>query len=223
MEPSRKKWRCCAKFLAAARRCRAWKKWPSASLASVPLGHGWRDLNPYPVQFEGRETPADQAPIVNRSTVTPEYFHLLGMTLLRGRFFTDMDNDDRANSRRHQRSPRAHVLAKRRRARPAHQEARGYCLDHGDRRDRRRAQRNRWRDAAVPELYLSAYQRRTKDLAIFVRGRLDTAAIPVAGARASAGRRSGASRFRRAARSTKRYRRLSRRGDSRWKWSACSR
>ena len=30
----------------------------------------------------------------------------------------------------------------------------------------------------VPEIFLSVYQRRSKDLAIFVRGRLDTAAIP---------------------------------------------
>jgi ABC-type antimicrobial peptide transport system permease subunit len=34
-------------------------------------------------------------------------------------------------------------------------------------------------EASVPQLYLSLYQRRAKDLAIFVRGRLDTAAIPV--------------------------------------------
>ena len=34
-------------------------------------------------------------------------------------------------------------------------------------------------EASVPEIYLSLYQRRPKDLAIFLRGRLDTAAIPV--------------------------------------------
>jgi putative ABC transport system permease protein len=33
--------------------------------------------------------------------------------------------------------------------------------------------------AAVPQIYLSAYQRRPKDLAIFLRGQLDAAAIPV--------------------------------------------
>ena len=34
-------------------------------------------------------------------------------------------------------------------------------------------------EATVPEIYMSAYQRRPKDLAIFLRGRLDAAAIPV--------------------------------------------
>jgi putative ABC transport system permease protein len=34
-------------------------------------------------------------------------------------------------------------------------------------------------DSSVPQMYLSLYQRGAKDLAIFVRGRLDTAAIPV--------------------------------------------
>jgi putative ABC transport system permease protein len=33
-------------------------------------------------------------------------------------------------------------------------------------------------EAAIPQLYLSLYQRRVKDLAIFLRGRLDSAAIP---------------------------------------------
>jgi putative ABC transport system permease protein len=34
-------------------------------------------------------------------------------------------------------------------------------------------------EAAVPQIYVSAYQRRPKDLAIFLRGRLDPAVIPV--------------------------------------------
>ena len=34
-------------------------------------------------------------------------------------------------------------------------------------------------DAAIPQLYLSLYQRRAKDLAIFVRGRVDVAATSV--------------------------------------------
>jgi ABC-type antimicrobial peptide transport system permease subunit len=34
-------------------------------------------------------------------------------------------------------------------------------------------------EEAIPQFYLSAYQRRPKDLAIFLRGRLDPAAIPV--------------------------------------------
>ena len=43
--------------------------------------------------MEGRETQADEAALVNRAVVTPQYFHLLGMTLLRGRLFTASDNE----------------------------------------------------------------------------------------------------------------------------------
>ena len=43
--------------------------------------------------LEGREAQSSQPPLVNRSTVTPEYFHLLGMPLLRGRLFSEWDND----------------------------------------------------------------------------------------------------------------------------------
>jgi len=31
--------------------------------------------------------------VVDRSTVTPDYFHLLGMTLLSGRVFSEFDNE----------------------------------------------------------------------------------------------------------------------------------
>ncbi len=32
-------------------------------VAAVPLGHGWRDLNPFPLMLEGRETPDNQATV----------------------------------------------------------------------------------------------------------------------------------------------------------------
>ena len=35
----------------------------------------------------------NQTPTVNASIVTPEYFHLLGFTLVRGRLFHDLDNE----------------------------------------------------------------------------------------------------------------------------------
>ena len=150
----------------------------TGSLASVPLGHGWRDLNPYPVQFEGRETPADQAPIVNRSTVTPEYFHLLGVTLLRGRFFTDMDNATAPTVAVINESlartywPNGDALGQhiKRPADTAWSTVIGVIAD---------ARKESLAGPAAPELYLSAYQRRMKDVAIFVRGQLDTSAIPV--------------------------------------------
>lgn len=148
------------------------------SLASVPLGHGWRDLNPYPLQFEGRETPADQAPLVNRSTVTPEYFHLLGVTLLRGRFFSEMDNATAPSVAVINESlartywPNGDALGQhiKRPTDTAWSTVIGVIAD---------ARKESLAGPPAPELYLSAYQRRMKDVAIFVRGQLDTSAIPV--------------------------------------------
>jgi predicted permease len=147
-------------------------------VAAIPLGHGWRDLNPFPLIMEGRETQTLQAPLINRSSVTPEYFHLLDMTLLRGRLFTESDAET---------APAVAVINE--------GMARTYW-PNGDALGQhfKRPTDSSWTtvigvvaDArteslagtAVPEIYLSLYQRRAKDLAIFVRGRLDTAAIPV--------------------------------------------
>jgi putative ABC transport system permease protein len=151
--------------------------------AAIPLGHGWRDLNPLPVILEGRETPVTQAPQVNSAIVTPEYFHLIGMTLLRGRVFSELDNDtappaamiNEAFARTYW--PNAEAVGQRLKL-PA--PGRGSSLIWttvvgvvGDARTESLA------EVSVPQLYLSAYQRRAKDLAIFLRGRLDAAAIPV--------------------------------------------
>jgi putative ABC transport system permease protein len=146
--------------------------------AAVPLGHGWRDLNPFPLMVEGRQVQIDQAPIVNRASVTPDYFHLLGMTLLQGRLFSDSDND---------KAPHVAII----------NDALGRKFwPDGDAVGRRfkRPMDSTWitvigviadartellAEASVPEIYLPAYQRQPKNLAIFLRGHLDTAAIPV--------------------------------------------
>ena len=62
-------------------------------LAAVPLGHSRNDLNPFPLILEGRETPSNQAPLVYASIVTPDYFQLLGMPLLRGRLLSEFDDE----------------------------------------------------------------------------------------------------------------------------------
>src|SRR5271154_870636 len=147
-------------------------------LAAVPLGHGWRDLNPFPLILEGRETSGEQPPLVERSIVTPEYFHLLGMTLLRGRVFNEVDNDkapqvaviNEALARTYW--PSGNALGQRLK-RPADSSWTTVIGVVADARTESLAK------AFVPEIYLNAYQRRPKDLAIFVRGWLDTAAIPV--------------------------------------------
>jgi putative ABC transport system permease protein len=145
--------------------------------AAVPLGHGWRDLNPYPLVVEGKANQSDQTPIVNRAAVTPEYFHLLGMTLLRGRIFSAQDNET---------APKVAVINEA----LAHK-----YFSNGDTLGRRfkrptdtdwttvigviaNARTESLAETSVPEIYLSLYQRTAKDLAIFVRGSLDPASIP---------------------------------------------
>jgi predicted permease len=146
--------------------------------AAIPLGHGWRNLNPFPLVLEGRDAHSGETPLVNRATATPAYFHLLGMTPLRGRLFSESDDD---------KAPQVAVIND--------AMARKYWPD-GDALGKRfkRPSDSYWTtvigviadtrteslaETAVPQIYLSAYQRRIKDLAILLRGHLDTAAIPV--------------------------------------------
>jgi predicted permease len=151
-------------------------------VAAIPLGHDRNDLLPFQLILDGHETPTDQAPLVGRLVVTPEYFHLMGMTLLRGRLFNELDNDkaptvavvNEAFARTY--FPHADPLGKRLKV-PAPGNA--FALSWGtvvgvlaEARTESLAQE------AVPQVYLALYQRRAKDLAVFMRGRLDTAAIP---------------------------------------------
>lgn len=153
-------------------------------VASVPLGHSWRDLNPVPLSLEDHDQRATEAPLVNVSKVTPEYFHLLSMSLLRGRVFTDADIDT---------APPVAVVNQ--------SFATTYWLDDAPLGRRIRlqipgdsstlnwitvvgviddARTESLAEATPPQVYLSLYQRRAKDLAIFVRGPVDTAALPIA-------------------------------------------
>ncbi len=62
--------------------------------AALPLAHDRTNQNPpVPLILEGHENQSADVPLVNNSIVTPEYFHLMGMTLSRGRFFNDFDNE----------------------------------------------------------------------------------------------------------------------------------
>jgi predicted permease len=151
--------------------------------AAIPLGHSRNDLNLFPLIFEGHEMPSNQAPLVSGSVVTPEYFHLLGMTLLRGRVFTESDsagaplvaviNETLARTYWPNANPVGQRLNLPSRADPssfAWTTVVGVLAN---------ARTESLAEATVPQLYLSLYQRPAKDLAIFVRGHLDTATIPV--------------------------------------------
>jgi len=147
------------------------------NLASFPLGHTREDLNPRPLIREGQETKDNQVPLIGPSIVSPEYFHLLGMTLLHGRLFSGQDLEDtphiavinEAAARAYW--PNQEPLGKRFRldpAKPAWTTIAGVIAD---------ARTESLADAGIPQVYLSVYQRPAKDLAIFLRGKLDPGAI----------------------------------------------
>jgi predicted permease len=62
--------------------------------AALPLGHGQNDLRQRPLIREGQDEQSSQPPLIDTSIVSPEYFHVLGMTLVRGRLFADQDLED---------------------------------------------------------------------------------------------------------------------------------
>ena len=152
--------------------------------ASLPLGHDRNSLNPYLMVLEGQETQSRQGLLVNVTEVTPEYFRLLSMTLQRGRLFCQTDdeksppvavvnesfartywpNGDSVGQHLHLTNARGTA------ANHAWTTVVGVIAD---------ARTESLAEASAPQIYLSLYQRHPKDLAIFVRGRLDAAATPV--------------------------------------------
>jgi predicted permease len=156
-------------------------------VAALPLGHS--HPSPLPLVREGPnmndDTMDNQAPVIDGPIVSPEYFHLLGMPLLRGRLFSDHDLEDtpqvavinQAAARTYW--PNQDPLGKRVRlrldsreplssAKPAWTTIIGVIAD---------ARTESLADLAIPQIYRSVYQRPTKDLTIFLRGQLDPSAI----------------------------------------------
>jgi predicted permease len=152
-------------------------------IAAVPLGHDRNDLNPFSLILEGRENQSDQPPLVNATEVTPSYFHLIGMTLQRGRFLSETDNET---------APAVAVINEAfARAYWPNDDAVGKHLKLNNARGTTTkaswttvvgviadARTESLAESSVPQIYVSVYQDRPKDLAIFLRGRLDSAATP---------------------------------------------
>ncbi len=151
--------------------------------AALPLGHSHPTR--LPLIREGIGTMDNQAPVIDSPIVSLEYFHLLGMPLERGRLFSDQDLENapqvavinQAAARTYW--PNQDPLGKRVRlhldtrglassAKPAWTTIVGVIAD---------ARTESLADAAIPQIYRSVYQRPAKDLAIFLRGRLDPSAI----------------------------------------------
>ena len=167
------------------RRCKSLPGVEEAAIgdpAAIPLDQSQRDLNTLEgklfVTFEGQSAKPDAATLIERSRVTPEYFQLVGIPLLRGRLFNEFDTDT---------TPQVAVVNE--------AFARNYWPD-GDAIGKRfksikpdspwitivgviaNARTQSLAQMDVPQLYLNVYQNPAKHLAIFMRGRVDTAAIP---------------------------------------------
>ena len=147
-------------------------------LGAVPLGHDRNNQTPpLPLILEGRETQSNNAPLVDESIVTPEYFDLMGMTLRRGRLFSDLDNEKAPEvavineSMAQTYWPNEDPLGKRLKL---SRRATSWTTVVGIVAD---ARAESLENARVPEVYTSLYQRGAHHLAIFLRGHLNAAAI----------------------------------------------
>lgn len=148
--------------------------------SSIPLGHDHDDLNLFGITLEGRQAAQDLKPSVDGQSVTPNYFHLLGLEAKRGRLFGDHDDEqaplvavvNEAFARTYWRNEepigkRIKLLDRD----TAWTTVVGVASD---------AHTESLAESSAPKIYLSAYQRVSKNLAIFVRGHLDAATTPIA-------------------------------------------
>jgi predicted permease len=150
--------------------------------ASVPLDESLRDLKvisegQFLLTIEGRENLTDQPAAADRSSVSPDYFHLLGIPLLRGRLFNESDAD---------KTPQVAVINQ--------AMAQTYWPNDDPLGKRFKSTRpnSAWitvvglvanarteslARADVPQIYLDLFQTGARRLAIFLRGHLNAAAI----------------------------------------------
>jgi predicted permease len=153
---------------------------------AIPLGHGQNDRRMIPLVREGEEGQSSQPPLIDTSIVSPEYFHVLGMTLWSGRLFVDQDLEatplvaviNQAAARIYWPGKdgkgedpvgkRVRLLGRLGRARPDSTTIVGVIAD---------ARTESLADASIPQMYLDIYQRPAKFLAFYLRGQVDPAAI----------------------------------------------
>jgi putative ABC transport system permease protein len=149
--------------------------------ASIPLDENLRNLKrisegQFFFTVEGHGIQSDQPAVVERSSVSPEYFHILGIPLLRGRFFNELDTDN---------TPQVAVINE------AFARTTWPGQDSLGKRFKSTRAESPWitvvgiianarteslAEANVPQIYLDVYQTGAKRLAILLRGHLDTAA-----------------------------------------------
>jgi predicted permease len=154
--------------------------------AAIPLGHSQNDRRAVPLFREGQEAQSSQPPQVDTAIVSPEYFHLLGMTLLRGRLFADQDLEatplvaviNQAAARMYwpgKDGKGEDPVGKRARLGGLGRQRPEWITIVGVIAD---ARTESLADAGIPQIYLDIYQRPAKFLAFYVRGQVDPSAIP---------------------------------------------
>ncbi len=163
------------------RRCKALPGVEDVALgsgAAVPLDHPEQDQTQLRVVLERNSAPSDAQPLfITGSEVTPTYFHLLGMSLRRGRLLDGFDTDsgpsvavvNEAMARTYW--PNENVLGKRIKLSPR---ASAWTTVVGVVAD---ARTESLATASAPHIYTSLYQQQGKHLAIFLRGHFETGAI----------------------------------------------
>jgi predicted permease len=149
---------------------------------AIPLDQAQRELNLLEGKlfliFEGQSARPDASSMVERSRVTPEYFQLIGMQLVRGRLFNEFDIDtapqvaviNEAFARTYW--PNEDAIGKRLKSTRPDSPWITVVGVIANARTQSLAQ------ADAPQLYLNLYQDDAKHLTIFLRGHLDAAAIP---------------------------------------------
>jgi predicted permease len=150
--------------------------------AAVPLDESLRDLKrisegQFFFVLAVRDGQSDRAAVAERSSVTPEYFHLLGLRLLSGRLFNDLDTES---------TPQVAIVNE------AFARTVWPGQDAVGKRFRSTRAESPWitvvgimanarteslADAAVPKIYLNLYQGRERRLAVFLLGHFDRALL----------------------------------------------
>jgi putative ABC transport system permease protein len=154
--------------------------------AAIPLGYGQSDHRAVPLVREGQEVQSSEPPQIDTSIVSPEYFHVLGMTLLRGRLFVDRDVEDTPFvAVINQAAARMYWPGKDGKGEdPVGKRVR--LLGYLGRRSQdwttivgviADARTESLADAGIPQIYLDIYQRPSKFLAFYLRGQVNPAAI----------------------------------------------
>ena len=150
--------------------------------ASVPLDESQRELNiiaegQFFFSIEGRDVQTDQPLSAEYSRVTPEYFQLLKIPLLRGRVFNDSDDD---------KAPQAAVVNEAfAQTYFPNQNPIGQAFKSTKPNSpwirvvgvMANARTESLARANVPQIYRDLYQTGAKHLAVFLRGQIDTSTI----------------------------------------------